>query len=47
MAERLVLGLLLFAAGIAFGWQLRAELAATRCAEAGGIWSAGLCRGAP
>ena len=47
MFQRLLLGLMLIAAGLVAGWQLRANLAIKECEAAGGNWSPpGICTGA-
>ena len=46
MFQRLLLGLMLLAAGFVFGWQMRAEMAIGDCVRAGGAWAEpGVCAG--
>ena len=46
MFQRLLLGLMLLAAGFVFGWQMRAEMAIGDCVRAGGAWvEPGVCAG--
>ena len=46
MFQRLLLGVMLLAAGFVFGWQMRAEMAIRDCTRAGGGWvEPGVCSG--